>query len=87
MKSLSRVRLFVTPWTLAYQTSPSMGFSRQEYLSRLPFPSPGDLPDPGIESASLMSPALAGEFFTTSTTWKAQVKVKVKVKVKSFSRI
>ena len=49
MKSLSRVRLFATPWTVAYQASPSMGFSRQEYWSGLPFPSPGDLPDPGIE--------------------------------------
>ena len=47
VKSLSRVRLFVTPWIVAYQASPSMGFSRQEYWSGLPFPSPGDLPDPG----------------------------------------
>ena len=49
VKSLSRVRLFATPWTVAYQASPSMGFSRQEYWSRLPFPFPGDLPKPGIE--------------------------------------
>ena len=49
VKSLSRVRLFVTPWTVAYQAPPPMGFSRQEYWSGLPFPSPGDLPDPGIE--------------------------------------
>ena len=49
------------------QRSLSMGFSRQEYWSGLPFPSSGDLPDPGIEPASLMSPALAGGFFTTST--------------------
>ena len=48
-KSLSRVRLFATPWTTAYQAPPSMGFSRQEYWSKLPFPSPGDLPYPGIE--------------------------------------
>ena len=47
-----------------------MGFSRQEYWSGLPFPSLGDLPDPGIEP-SLMSPALAGRFFVASTTWKA----------------
>ena len=47
--SLSRVRLFVAPWTVAYQTPLSMGFSRQEYWSGLPFPSPGDLPDPGIK--------------------------------------
>ena len=53
VKSLSRVRLFATPWTVAYQASPSMGFSRQEYWSGLPFPSPGELPDPGIEPRSL----------------------------------
>ena len=52
-----------------------MGFSRQEYLSGLPFPSPGDLPDPGIEPLSLNSPALAGGFFTTSATWKALVSI------------
>ena len=62
---LSRVRLFVTPWTVARQAPPSMGFSRQEYWIGLPFPPPGDLPDPGIEPASLASPALAAEFFTT----------------------
>ena len=49
VRSLSRVRLFVTLWTVAYQSPPSMGFSRQQYWSGLPFPSPGDLPDPGIE--------------------------------------
>ena len=48
----SRVRLFVTPWTVAYQAPPSLGFSRQEYWSGLPFPSPGDLPNPGIEPGS-----------------------------------
>ena len=52
MKSLSRVRLFATLWTEAYQAPLSMGFSRQEYWSGLPFPSPGDLPDPGIEPGS-----------------------------------
>ena len=52
MKSLSRVRLFVTPWTAAHQAPQSMGFSRQEYRSGLPFPSPGDPPDPGIEPRS-----------------------------------
>ena len=50
----------------------SMGFSRQEYWSGLPFPSPEDFPDPGIEPMSLESPALAGGFFTTSATWEAQ---------------
>jgi len=49
-----------------------MGFSRQQYWSGLPCPPPGALPDPGIEPVSLMSPALAGRFFTTSTTWEAQ---------------
>ena len=52
VKSLSHVRLFATPWTVAYQASLSMGFSRQEYWSELPFPSPGDLPDPGIKPRS-----------------------------------
>ena len=56
--SLSRVQLFVTPWTIAYQAPLSMGFSRQEYWSGLPFPSPGDLPDPGIEPRS---PALQAD--------------------------
>ena len=52
VKSLSCVQLFVTPWTIACQAPPSVGFSRQEYWSGLPFPSPGDLPDPGIEPGS-----------------------------------
>ena len=52
VKSLSGVQLFATPWTVAYQALPSMGFSRQEYWTGLPFPSPGDLPDPGIEPGS-----------------------------------
>ena len=50
--SLSRVRLFATPWTVAYQALPSVGFSRQEYWSGVPFPSPGDLPHPGIKPGS-----------------------------------
>ena len=61
VKSLSCVRLLATPWTVACQAPPSMGFCRQEYWSGLPFPSPGDLPYPGIEPGS---PALAGRFFT-----------------------
>ena len=52
VKPLSRVQLFVTPWTVAYEVPPSMEFSRQEYWSGLPFPSPGDLPNPGIEPGS-----------------------------------
>ena len=66
----SHVRLFVTLWTVALQGPLSMGFSRQEYWSELPRPSPGDLPDPGIEPVSLKLPALADMFFTTSTTWE-----------------
>ena len=62
VKSLSRVRLFATPWTVAYQASPSMGFSRQEYWSGLPFPSPGKLSDPGIEPRS---PALEADTLTS----------------------
>ena len=63
VKLLSHVRLFVTPWTVAYQASPSMGFSRQEYWSGLPFPSPVDLPDPGIKpwSPALQADALPSE--------------------------
>ena len=63
MKSLSRVRLFATPWTVAYQAPLSMGFSRQECWSGLPFPSPGDLPNLGIEpgSPALQADALPSE--------------------------
>ena len=63
VKSLSRVRLFATPWTVAYQAPPSMEFSRQEYWSGLPFPSPEDLPNPGIEpgSPALQADALPSE--------------------------
>ena len=67
VKSLSRVRLFATPWTVAYQAPPSMGFSRQEYWSGLPFPSPGDLPDPGIEP---VSSALEGDALTSEPPGK-----------------
>ena len=68
VKLLSRVRLFATLWTVAHQAPLSMGFSRQEYWTGLPFPTPECLPDPGIETATFGSPALAGKFFTTSTT-------------------
>ena len=70
MCPFSHVQLSVTPWTVAHQAPLSMGFSRQEYWSELPFPSPGDLSDPGIKPPSLTSPALAGGFFTPSATWK-----------------
>ena len=62
VKSLSRVRLFATPWTIAHQAPVSMGFSRQEYWSALPFPSPGDLPNPGIKPRS---PALQADALTS----------------------
>ena len=68
-KSLSRVRLFATPWTAAYQAPPSMRFSRQESWSGLPCPLPGDLPDSGIKFTSLTFPALAGRFFTTNARY------------------
>ena len=68
---LSHVRLFATPWTVAPQTPLSMGFPRQEIWSELPFPAPKTLPDPGIKPVSLVSPALAGRFFSTSANWKA----------------
>ena len=58
-----------TPRTVAHQAPLSMGFSRQEYWNGLPFSSIGNLPDPGIEPTSFMSPALAGGFFTTRVTW------------------
>ena len=60
---LSRVRLLATPWTVDHQAPLSMGFPRLEYWNGLPFPSPGDLPNPGIEPTSPVSPALAGGFF------------------------
>ena len=70
LTGFSHVRFFATLWTVAHQALLSMGFPRQEYYSRLPCPPPGDLSNPGIEPRSLMSPALAGGFFTTSATWK-----------------
>ena len=70
MKLLSCVRLFVTPWTVAYQASLSMGFSRQEYWSELPFPSPGDLPDPGIEPGS---PASEADALTSEPSGKLPI--------------
>ena len=70
LSHFSRVQLFATLWTVARQAPLSMGSSRQEYWSGEPFPSPGDLLNPGIKPESLTSPALAGGFFTTSATWK-----------------
>ena len=67
LSRFSCVQLFVTPWTIVHQFPLPMGFSRQEYWSELPFPSPGYFPDPGIEPTSLMTPALAGRFNTNAT--------------------
>ena len=69
LSHFSHVWLFATLRTVACQVSQSIRFSRQEYWSGLPCPHPGDLPDPEIKPVSLMSPALADRFFTTSSTW------------------
>ena len=66
---LNHVWPSAVPWAIAYQAPLPMEFFRQEYWGRVPLPTSGDLPHPGIEPASLASPALAGGFFTTSTTW------------------
>ena len=71
LSHFSRARFFVTPWAVALQAPLSMGFSRQEDWSGLPGPPPGDLPHPGMASASLMSLALEGGLFTTSATREA----------------
>ena len=83
LSHVSNLHLFVTLWTVAHQASLSVGFSRQEYWSGLPFPPPGDLSNPRIETASPESPASACRFFTTKeflprrffprATWEAQV--------------
>ena len=67
----SCVQLFATIWTVGHQALLSMKFSKQEYWNGLLCPLPGDLPSPGIEPVSFMSPALAGRFITTSTTWES----------------
>ena len=69
----SCIQLFANLWTIACQTPLSTGFSRQECLSRLLCPLPGDLSDSGIKLTSITPPALAGGFFTTSTTWEAHI--------------
>ena len=71
LSQLSCVQLFATLCTVAHHAPLSMGFSRQEYWRGMPCPTPGDLPDLGVEPACLTSPALAGGFFTTSATWEA----------------
>ena len=69
LNCISCVQLFATLWMVARQAPLSMGFSRQEFWNRLPCPTPGDLPDSGIEPASLTSPELTGALFPTSATW------------------
>ena len=73
VQSTSVVSDCVIPWTVALQTPLSMGFSRQEYWKALPFPPPGDLPNPGIGLKSLTSPALAGGLLTTVPPGKPQI--------------
>ena len=73
----SHAQLFATSWAVVHHGILSMGFSRQKYWYGLPFPSPRDLRSPGLEPESLMSPALAGQFFTTSATWEAPRKAKI----------
>ena len=77
LSHFSRVWLIATLWIVACQAPLSMGLSRQEYWSGLPCPSPWDFPDPGIEPTSLMSPVLAGGFFSTSATGYALLTVTV----------
>ena len=79
VKLLSPVCLFATPWTVAYQALLSMGFSRQESWSGLPFPSPGDLPDPGIEPGS---PALQADALPWEPSGKQATLMSLKVKYK-----
>ena len=74
VKSLSRIRLFVTPWTVAHQAPLPMGFSRQEYWSGLPFPSPGNLPNPGIEPGS---PALQADALTSEPPGKPYMSIQM----------
>ena len=75
LSCFSRLGLFATLWTVAHQAPLSVGLSRQEYWSGLSFPPPGELPNPRIEPASLMSPASGGGFFTTTDTWEAALKL------------
>ena len=76
LSHFTHIRLFVTLWTIALQAALSMGFSREEYWSGLPYPSPEDLPNrptPGIKPESLSSPALVGGFFAIGATWEALI--------------
>ena len=87
LSRFSCVWLFTTLWTVAQQAPLSMGFSRQKYSSGLPCPPPVDLPDAGIEPVSLMSLALAGGFFTTSTTWEAHIYVYIYTQINCVFKV
>ena len=84
MKSLSRLQLFSTPWAVARQVPPSMGYSRQEYWSGLPFPSPGDIPNPGIEPGS---PTMRAESLPSEPPEKPKVTTTTKKKVSSMLKV
>ena len=86
-KSFSRVRLFMIPWTAAFQAPQSMGFLRQEYWSGLPFPSPGDLPDPGIEPLSPTSPAKIKTDYSLLQVWDYFKKKKFNSKVQLLKSV
>ena len=82
--SLNCVQLFVTPWTVARQAPLSMGFSRQDYWTGLPFPPPGDLSDPGMELSSLAFSALVGRFFITEPPGKPRYIVEIEKQMNSY---
>ena len=85
--SLQSCPTLCNPMDCSPSGSSVMGFSRQEYWSGFPCPPPGDLPNPGFEPAFLMSPALAGWFFTASATWEAQVNyTPVKIKKQTVNK-
>ena len=88
LSHVSCVRLLATLWTLVCQAPLSVGFSRQEYWSGSPCPPPGDLPDLGVKPTSLISPALAGEYFATSTTREAPTSITdIYIQVHNFNQI
>ena len=80
LSCFSHIWVFAIPWTIACQAPLSMGFSRQKYWSGLPCPPPSHFPDPGIEPEFLVSPTLAGKFFTTAPSGKTMMRFKCKHK-------
>ena len=83
--SLGHIWFFATLWAVAHQAPLSIGFSKQEFWIWVPFPTPGSLPDSGIEPANLASPELAGGLFTTSATWEADATYMCNLKIKQIS--